>query len=290
VQCLIVVQQSCYNHFIVTPHLARGEFFGRTLKDHQAAGFSLSESCYSHGTTLGRHSHEQSYFGFVITGVYTENYAGRVRACQPNMLIYHPAGERHSQRFDKSAVQLFRIEVNEARLRDLGRWLDLDRPADFRDRSTTNLAHQLHRELVAPDAVSPLAIEGLVLELVAALTRLSHPKTNSFSRPPRWLKVAHELVRANFLEPMTLGNIAHQAGVHPVTLAREFRRYYLCTVGQMVRCERIQFACEEILKPEARLADVAVSAGFYDQSHFSRTFKQLTGLTPAQYRSNYGPR
>ena len=206
------------------------------------------------------------------------------------MLIYHPAGELHSQRFDKTAVQLFRVEVSDARLRDLRRWVDLDRPADFRDRATTNLAHQLHRELVAPDAVSPLAIEGLALELVAAITRLSHPKARNARRPPLWLRVAHELVKANFLEPITLGDVAHYAGVHPVTLAREYRRYYLCTVGQMVRCERIQFACREILKPEVRLADVAVSAGFYDQSHFSKAFKQLIGLTPAQYRSNYRSR
>src|SRR6267378_3553217 len=166
---------SCYNNSTVARHLARGEFFGRTLRDHQAAGFSLSQSCYLHGTRLYRHSHEQPYFGFVISGAYTESYAGKIRACGPNMLIYHPAGELHSQRFDKTAVQLFRVEVSDSRLRDLGRWLDLDCPADFHDRSTTTLAHQLHRELMAPDTVSPLVIEGLALEMVAAITRLSQP-------------------------------------------------------------------------------------------------------------------
>jgi AraC family transcriptional regulator len=76
-------------------------------------------------------------------------------------------------------------------------------------------------------------------------------------------------------------------GVHPVTLAREFRRYYDCTIGELVRRERIGFACRELLKPEESIADVAVSAGFYDQSHFAKAFKRVTGMTPAGYRDKF---
>jgi AraC-like DNA-binding protein len=54
----------------------------------------------------------------------------------------------------------------------------------------------------------------------------------------------------------------------------------------MVRCERIEFACREMLKADAKLTDVAISAGFYDYSHFTKTFKQTMGVTPAQYRAN----
>jgi AraC family transcriptional regulator len=62
---------------------------------------------------------------------------------------------------------------------------------------------------------------------------------------------------------------------------------YRSTIGEMVRHERIEFACREILKPDAKLTDVAISAGFYDQSHFAKTFKQIIGVTPAQYRANF---
>jgi AraC family transcriptional regulator len=69
-----------------------------------------------------------------------------------------------------------------------------------------------------------------------------------------------------------------------------FRQYYGCTIGEMVRRERIDLACRELLKPEESLTAIAMTAGFYDQSHFAKAFKRLTGVTPAQYRARYRTR
>jgi AraC family transcriptional regulator len=157
---------------------------------------------------------------------------------------------------------------------------------DFRGGLPIVLAHKLYQEFREPDPVSHLAIEGLGLELIAALARQTYRGENRFRPPQRWLTQAHELIKSRLLEHLTLGDIAGTVGVHPVTLAREFRLHYDCTVGEMVRRDRIAFACRELLKPEKHLADIAISAGFYDQSHFAKTFKRLIGITPAQYRAS----
>jgi AraC family transcriptional regulator len=47
---------------------------------------------------------------------------------------------------------------------------------------------------------------------------------------------------------------------------------------------RIEFARRELAASSASLSEIAVSAGFCDQSHFSRLFKQYIGVTPAEYR------
>jgi AraC family transcriptional regulator len=272
----------------VHPQLAQNKFYGQTVKRRQVAGFGLSETRYTPGLRLSRHSHELSYFGFILCGAYTESYGQRVRACQPSMLIYHPAGELHAQRFDQTAAQLFRIEVNYQRLQDVSQAdLCLESPADSRSGLVNSVARKLYQEFCAPDAVSRLAIEGLALELIAAVARLSNRRGDASGDPPRWLRQAHELIKSRFAEALTLSEMARAVGVHPVTLAREFRRYYRSTVGEMARHERIDFACREILKPDAKLTDVAISAGFYDQSHFAKTFKQIMGVTPAQYRAEF---
>lgn len=269
------------------PRLAQGNFYGQTLRQHQAGGFSLSETRYRPGSILPRHSHESHYVCFVLSGTYMESYERKVRSCEPSMILYHPAGELHAQYFDKTAVELFRIEVNPARLRYASHSdLSMD-GRDFRGGVPIGLAHKLYQEFREPDAVSHLAIEGLGLELIAAIARQTPCRGNTSRQPQRWLSQAHELVRSRYLEHLTLGDIAVTVGVHPVTLAREFRHHYDCTVGEMVRRERIAFACRELLKPEVHLADIAMAAGFYDQSHFAKTFKKLTGITPAEYRASH---
>ena len=117
---------------------------------------------------------------------------------------------------------------------------------DFRGGLPVGLAYKLYQEFREPDAVSHLAIEGLGLELIAAIARETPRGGNTSCQPPHWLSQAHELVKSRFLEHLTLGHVAGAVGVHAVTLAREFRRYYDCTVGQMVRRERIGFACREL--------------------------------------------
>ena len=272
-----------------SPRLPPGNFYGETLRQHQAGGFSLSETRYLSGTKLPRHSHDSHYFCLVLSGSYREKYERKVRSCEPSMILYHPAGELHAQSFDQTAVDLFRIEVDPARLRYPSRpSLSID-GRDFRGGLPVGLASKLYREFRAPDAVSHLAIEGLGLEFIAELARDSQRCGNTSHQSPPWLRQAHELVMSRFLEPLTLDEIAGAVGVHPVTLAREFRRHYGCTVGDLVRRERIGFACRRLLKPEESLSSIAISAGFYDQSHFAKTFKRLIGLTPARYRASFGP-
>lgn len=101
---------------------------------------------------------------------------------------------------------------------------------------------------------------------------------------PRWLEQARELLQSDFAKPLRLADIAQTVGVHPVHLAQTFRKSYRCTVGDYVRQLRIEYACHELASSESPIVDIALAAGFCDQSHFTRTFKRLTGVVPSQYR------
>lgn len=266
--------------------LTAGNFYGKTVKRYQVAGFSLSETRYTPGSTLPTHSHESHFFCLILSGTYREAYERKIRSCHPAMIVYHPAGELHAEYFDETAVQLFRIELNHLRLRELN-CINLNLECrDFRAGLPVELAYKLYQEFREPDAVSHLAIEGLSLELIAAITRHSRRSGKPAREPAKWLRQAHEFIKEHCLEHLTLNDVALTVGVHPVTLAREFRRYYECTIGETVRRKRIAFARRELLKPDLTVTEIALAAGFYDQSHFARTFRKLTGLSPAQYRTN----
>ena len=71
----------------------------------------------------------------------------------------------------------------------------------------------------------------------------------------------------------------------PAHLAATFRRVYGQSVGATLRRLRLEAArrCLE-REPDCTLADAALRAGFADQSHFTRHFGRLFGVTPGAYR------
>lgn len=256
--------------------------YGDVVLNALIAGLTLTETSYTSNLTLPKHSHEHAYFCLVLEGNFSEHYGKRLRACRPSTLIYHPSGETHSDRFYTGA-RCFNIHMNAQWVERLQEYsCFLDSPADFQGGSLAHIGKRLYNEFRNLDNFSSLVIEGLALELIAESSRRAVKVMGQ--APSRWLKDVRELLHAKFLEPLTLNNIADAVGIHPAHLSREFRRHYRCTVGEYVRKLRIDYACQRLLSDDS-LSRIASEAGFFDQSHFARTFKLLIGTTPNRYRN-----
>ena len=153
----------------------------------------------------------------------------------------------------------------------------------FAAASSLHLAHRLHGEFRLRDEVSRLAIESIALGVLAEASRRVAREADApgagagCSRRARWSTRISP-------KPLPLADVARRVGVHPVHLARTFRRVHQITFAGYVRHVRIEFARRELAASGASLSDIAVAAGFCDQSHFSRLFKRYTGQTPAEYR------
>jgi AraC-like DNA-binding protein len=90
-------------------------------------------------------------------------------------------------------------------------------------------------------------------------------------------------VFSRFRERLSLASLAAASGVHPTHLARAFRKHYGCTVGELQRELRVEYAMQRMSAGDTPGA-VAADAGFADQSHLTRTFRALAGNTPAAFR------
>jgi len=132
------------------------------------------------------------------------------------------------------------------------------------------------------DEASPLAMEGLTLEILAAVSRSRDDRLER--KPPHWLIKARELVHDRFTGKLILDEIAGAVDIHPVHLCRAFRRYFGCTPGDYVRSLRVDFAARQLLTSQQSLVGIALAAGFVDQSHFTKAFKRCTGMTPGAFR------
>jgi AraC-like DNA-binding protein len=82
--------------------------------------------------------------------------------------------------------------------------------------------------------------------------------------------------------------LAREVGVHPVALARAFRARFGSTPGAYLRQLRLAWSVSELTDGTRSIAEIAVEAGFADQSHFTRVFRRACGETPGAFRRYIG--
>jgi AraC family transcriptional regulator len=262
-----------------------GCFAAKILKSSKVSDFTLTETLYPARLTLPKHSHEPASFSLVLKGGFTEKYGNKIRQCEPSKVIYLPSGEAHSDKFLSVGARALHILIDLQKQTSFGESNALLADStDFQGGIIAFLFYKLYQEFGAKtDAATPLAIEGLILEIIAACLR-NTTETKTKKEPVKDLERTRDFLHAHFAEQNSLTRIAELTGMQPTYLARAFRRRYGCTVGEYVRRLRIEFACRELSDAEKPLALIAQNAGFFDQSHFSKTFKLLTGQSPAAYR------
>jgi AraC family transcriptional regulator len=262
--------------------LAPGSFFGQPKSSIALDGLLFLESAFPSNTAIPTHTHANPFFYFVLEGTCEEVDTRGTHTSEPSTLVYHPAGHVHSNQWPGQGGRCLHVEVAEPRLERLRTYAKvLMGPAEICGGAPAALALRLYREYQLRDAVSPLALEGLTLELIAETSRQpALPKRTA----PFWARRARALLRERFAEELTLEGIADAVVVHPSHLARGFRKFFGCTPGDYLRQLRIDHAIRLLATTDRALCLVALEAGFTHQSHFSNSFKRRMGMSPLQYR------
>jgi AraC-like DNA-binding protein len=239
---------------------------------------------HRHGAELPWHDHATPTICFVLNGRFTESWRGGSIACTASTLKITPAGERHWDAFNRGDVRGLLIEADQQQVAAIRpHSAVLDERESFQGGPLSTYGWRVYHEMQVMDSSAPLAIEGLLLELVASASRLrlNHALGRGI---PRWLEEARDRIHTELACRPSLSGLAESVGVHPVTLARGFRQTFGCTVGEYVRNLRIERATLQLAETELSLAEIALGAGFSDQSHFSNLFRQHTGFSPSRFR------
>lgn len=100
------------------------------------------------------------------------------------------------------------------------------------------------------------------------------------------IRRAKQYIREHLHEPLSLADIGREACVSVSYLSRLFREQTGGTFLEFLTGERIERAKELLSGPGVKVYEVAEQVGYGSWKHFSRTFKEATGLTPAEYRQH----
>jgi AraC family transcriptional regulator len=246
----------------------------------------FEEIGYGAGLAMPVHAHPAAFLDLCLTGTMQEAWGAETFVRGASSLNFLPVGAPHATCFPEQG-RSFQIVMSAPWLERIGQIAPLTQTrTHYADGPALWIAARLHREFARRDALSPLVLEGLLLELLAEMSRAAADSEEH--RSPHWLRQAREFLHAHFTENIAIDALAAAVGVHPAHLMRAFRQHYRLTIGGYVRKLRVDYACHLLSAPNASPSQIAFAVGFADQSHFHRTFKEFMGMTPTEYRKLRG--
>lgn len=257
----------------------KGRFLGRSESALHLAGVRFVRSGYAAGTQLSPHAHRLPHFCFVISGAYTERIGRREFERGSGEFLFQPGGVAHEERHAAPGAHLL-IEPDDSWN---ARVTPPSAPVSLASGETASIARRILSELEHRDEVSALALEGLVLELFAALHRSDGDRHDRTA--PRWLVDIRDRLNESFAAPPALVELAGDTGRSAGHIARAFRTHFGRSIGEHCREARLQFAIRQLERTELPLAQVAAEAGFADQSHLTRAVTRRLGRSPAAHRN-----
>lgn len=94
-------------------------------------------------------------------------------------------------------------------------------------------------------------------------------------------------IRTNYQSPLTVTHISKSFGMSVSSLLTKFKQQTGTTLLEYKHQVQIREACRSLQSTDDKIITIAHAVGFEDLSFFYRVFRRVTGLTPAQYRSNH---
>lgn len=255
----------------------------------------LAASYRNHAYAL--HTHPTYVFGVVTAGVEQFRTGRTVNLAAPGSILVVNPEEPHDGEKGCEAGWSYRTCYPSPRLmREVADELELDDLPMFA--SAVLPAPDLARGFLAAHGIAAGGPggdpgcgdpEGAMLTVLAAIVRrfagarVPDAASGAAAGSTGQLEVYDSLIAADLTAPLRLAALAGAAGVTRFQVIRDFRHATGMTPGRYVRDRRVRKACE-LIGAGLPLAAIAADAGFADQSHMTRAFKTVKGVTPAAYR------
>ena len=255
-----------------------GTYIGKVVAAWQGNGVIAGTTVYYNDEANGlMHSHENPHISFVFKGGNIDKRQNGSKEKPPGSISFFHSGEPHQTIQKIFPAQHINLELEARFLKEY-----LLGEAEIKECITTTpdakfFLLKVYHELLQNDSYSKPSIDILLLDLLK-----NHQSKEK--KQPSWVSQLDELLRAKWDETIELNDLSLIIGVHPVTISKNFRKYFACTFGEYMRKLKVEKAITLIKSESGPLTQVAYQCGFADQSHFTRIFLQYTGFHPHHYK------
>lgn len=265
--------------------LPSGDFIGSRSLSVETGGFKIGlwrAALPPEG--VHEHVHDDAHFVLTLDSGYHslahDREKPRDAAFRAGTLIWNPPGVEHRDSFERPGGRFLSVSFMPT-----GDLTGAD-PARLTHHRAERAARLLIGRTAAFLAGDEIAVESLALDMASAVFHDRDARPGD--APPPWLFRAREAIEDLSANPgLQVRDIAALVGVHPVSLARRYRRHFGHSPAAAIRHARISRAIGA-LTGAVPLADLAAATGYADQSHLTREVRAFYGLPPRRLTAAFG--
>jgi AraC family transcriptional regulator len=265
-------------------------------------GIALESFSDVPGVSIPDHDHPTHFLNLLTHGNIKAQWTteGKSRSADngPGTIYLLPAGTRDRLTWSGPTTRI--IVVMEPRFFSRSfedtaqiKEVELSTHWNLRDRHIQSLMLALHADLEDGSPAGPLYGESLGLALGTYLVH--RYSTRNYAKPEyrggmptMRLNRTLEYISQNLARNLRLWELAQIAGMSPNYFCELFKASTgLSPYKYILRC-RIDRAKEYLRDPKVTLACAGAAAGFADQSHFTKVFRRIVGVTPMRFRGQIG--
>ena len=250
----------------------------RLIKRKSFSKMSIIDVDYYANSVTPIHMDQVSRISIVLQGQVKEYACKKEVFAQSGSIVLKPGDLSHQNIFSPKGSRIVSVVFGDDLIEDLFGHNQIDWQW-FHGLPMATTAFQVAKELSTISTEEDLY--EYTINLLAMLLPMTRGKENT---PPPWLSLIKEKIQDEFKDSLRTKDLAAFADVHPVYLARIFRRHYGRSVKSYLQELRINNAIRDLSNMEKPLVDIALDAGFSDQSHLTRIFKNNLKMNPGAFR------
>ena len=112
-----------------------------------------------------------------------------------------------------------------------------------------------------------------------------HDLGDSLAALPENILAIKEYIEQNFVEISSVKEVAEHFFYSREYISRLFRQYFNTSVSNYIKARRIAYS-QQLLEQGYSICEACYQSGFENMSTFIRSFRNISGITPSEYRKS----
>lgn len=248
-------------------------FLGGTLEDNNVI---LIDCLYKSDLEYPVHYDRFDRISIVLSGKVKEVISKKEHYASSTSFVIKPSGVLHSNKFGPTGSRMLSLLVHP------------DFIEQFELESFFSQLRWIHTSKITASVINSLMRlkenQDWISEAIDLISLLSLHKVNDDAFPPLWLYRIRERINDEADSNLSVKDLAATENLHPVYMARVFRKFEGCGVKEYIHTVKMRQITEKLSDTKLPIVQIALDMGYADQSHMSRMFKNFVGVSPGSFR------